>query len=133
MDYFNAKKIINCGKKFIGYPYKWGGSCPSESFDCSGFVCYIINASGIAKIKRVDADTFFKKYCQPIKKDQITAGDFIFFTRTYPTKKNITHIGIYLSKNLMLHCGEKHGVEIIDLKKSILYDHIYAYGKLRSF
>ncbi len=91
-------------EKYLGYPYVWGGSSPSTSFDCSGFVSWVINHSGW-DVGRQTATGLFH-LCTPVTPANAKPGDLIFFTKTYSTPKPVSHVGIYVGNGQMLHCGD---------------------------
>ncbi len=98
-------QLMDEATKYIGFPYVWGGSSPSTSFDCSGFVCWSYTHSGVYNLPRTTAQGIYNQ-CAPIPRSEARPGDLVFFTRTYVTSETITHIGIYVGDNLMLHCGD---------------------------
>ena len=122
------KKLMAEATKYIGFPYVWGGSTPATSFDCSGFICWSYTQSGVYKLPRTTAQGVYNQ-CVPIQKKDIQQGDFVFFTGTYETNKAVTHIGIYVGENQMLHCGDPIGYA--DLNNSYWKKHFYAYGRLK--
>ncbi|MFI3174760.1 MAG: C40 family peptidase [Bacillota bacterium] len=113
--------------KYIGYPYVWGGSTPSTSFDCSGFVCWSYTQSGVYNLPRTTAQYIYNQ-CVPIHKDDVQQGDLVFFTGTYSTSNPVTHIGIYVGENTMLHCGDPIGYA--DLDNAYWSRHFYGFGRL---
>lgn len=95
--------IIKEAEKYLGYPYVWGGSSPSTSFDCSGFVSWVINHSGW-DVGRLGAQGLCN-ICTPVSSDNVKPGDLVFFTGTYDTP-GVSHVGIYVGNNMMIHCGD---------------------------
>ena len=95
--------IIKEAEKYLGYPYVWGGSSPSTSFDCSGFVSWVINHSGW-DVGRLGAQGLCN-ICTPISSANVKPGDLVFFTGTYDTP-GVSHVGIYVGNNMMIHCGD---------------------------
>jgi cell wall-associated NlpC family hydrolase len=118
--------MIEEAEKYLGYPYVWGGSNPATSFDCSGFVSWVLNHSGWS-IGRMDAQSLFD-YCTPVSGGNLQPGDLMFFQGTYKTTKTVTHVGIYVGNNKMLHCGNP--ISYTDLNWSFWQEHFYAYGRL---
>lgn len=96
--------MIAEAEKYLGYPYVWGGSSPSTSFDCSGFVCWVINHSGAGSVGRTTAQGIFN-YTTPIAPSEAKPGDIIFFTGTYDSGSAVSHVGIYVGNGMMIHCG----------------------------
>ena len=92
-------------EKYLGFPYVWGGSSPSTSFDCSGFVSWVINHSGVGNVGRQTAQGLYN-LCTPVSKENMQPGDLIFFTGTYSTANPVTHVGIYVGDGKMIHCGD---------------------------
>jgi len=128
--YFNDSDfsaIITEAEKYIGYPYVWGGSTPETSFDCSGFVCWVYNTSGVCSIERTTAQGLYDK-CEIIPENEVRPGDLIFFTGTYETDKEVTHVGIYVGNDMMLHCGNPIGYTSIDA--DYWNEHFYGFGDL---
>ena len=117
-------------EKYIGYPYVYGASNPDTGFDCSGFVCWVLNHSGVYKTKRVGANGLYA-LCKDIEPDQIRPGDLVFFEKTMGTDvKGITHVGIYVGNHMMIHAGDPVG--FADLKNKQWSQKIVGYGRLIS-
>ena len=117
--------MIAEAEKYLGYPYVWGGSSPSTSFDCSGFVCWVINHSGWS-LGRTSAQGLFNA-CTPISRSNARPGDLIFFQGTYDTP-GVSHVGIYVGNNRMIHCGNPISYTIINTQ--YWQSHFYAFGRL---
>ena len=115
--------ILTEAKKYIGYPYVWGGSSPATSFDCSGFVSWVINHSGW-NVGRLGAQGLYN-ICTPVGSPR--PGDLVFFKGTYNTP-GVSHVGIYVGDGRMLHCGDPIGYA--NLNTSYWQSHFYAYGRL---
>ena len=115
--------ILSEAEKYIGYPYVWGGSTPATSFDCSGYVSWVINHSGW-NVGRLGAQGLYN-ICTPTSSPQ--PGDLVFFVGTYDTP-GVSHCGIYVGDNKMLHCGDPIGYA--NLNTSYWQSHFYAYGRL---
>ena len=113
--------------RYIGYPYKWGGSSPATSFDCSGYVCWVYTHSGVYNLPRTNAQGIFDQ-CAVVSRDDAKPGDLIFFTRTYASGTPVSHIGIYVGGSQMLHCGSPIGYANID--SPYWTSHFYAFGRL---
>ena len=96
--------LLSEAEKYLGYPYVWGGSNPETSFDCSGFVSYVLTNSGLVNTGRLGAQGLYN-ICTPISKADAKPGDLIFFKGTYDTP-GVSHVGIYVGDNVMLHCGD---------------------------
>ncbi len=120
-------KMLKEAEKYLGYPYVWGGSSPSTSFDCSGFVCWVINNSGIGNIPRTTATGIYNQTTR-IPKSEAKAGDLIFFEGTYDSAGAVSHIGIYVGDGMMIHCGNPIGYANINSK--YWSEHFYAFGRL---
>ena len=117
--------IIKEAEKYLGYPYVWGGSSPSTSFDCSGFVSWVINHSGW-DVGRLGAQGLCN-ICTPISSANVKPGDLVFFTETYDTP-GVSHVGIYVGNNMMIHCGDP--ISYANLNSSYWQSHFYRYGRL---
>ena len=115
--------ILKEAEKYVGYPYVWGGSSPSTSFDCSGFVSYVYNQCGW-DFGRLGAQGL---YNISTRTSSPKPGDLVFFTGTYDTP-GISHVGIYVGDGWMLHCGDP--ISYANLNTSYWQSHFYAYGKL---
>ena len=115
--------ILKEAEKYVGYPYVWGGSSPSTSFDCSGFVSYVYNQCGW-DFGRLGAQGL---YNISARTSSPKPGDLVFFTETYDTP-GISHVGIYVGDGWMLHCGDP--ISYANLNTSYWQSHFYAYGKL---
>mgnify|MGYP000983993767 FL=1 len=117
--------IIKEAEKYLGYPYVWGGSSPSTSFDCSGFVSWIINHSGW-DVGRLGAQGLCN-ICMPVSSANVKPGDLVFFTGTYDTP-GVSHVGIYVGNNMMIHCGDP--ISYANLNSNYWQSHFYRYGRL---
>ena len=117
--------IIKEAEKYLGYPYVWGGSRPSTSFDCSGFVSWVINHSGW-DVGRLGAQGLCN-ICTPVSSANVKPGDLVFFTGTYDTP-GVSHVGIYVGNNMMIHCGDP--ISYANLNSSYWQSHFYRYGRL---
>ena len=120
-------QLMSEATKYIGFPYVWGGSSPETSFDCSGFVCWVYTHSGVHNLPRTSAQAIYNK-CIPVPKNEVKPGDLVFFTGTYQSSNPVTHVGIYVGDNQMLHCGDPIGYA--NLGSSYWIKHFYAYGRL---
>ena len=124
--YFDDERfaaIMEEAEKYIGYPYVWGGSSPATSFDCSGYVSYVLNQSGWS-VGRLTAQGLYN-ICTPTGTPR--PGDLAFFIGTYDTP-GISHVGIYVGDGWMLHCGDP--IQYADLSLNYWQQHFYAYGRL---
>lgn len=121
------RRILEEAEKYIGYPYVWGGDSPETSFDCSGFVSFVFTHSGVRNVGRLGATSLYAT-CQKITPEEAKPGDLIFFEGTISGEDGITHCGIYVGDNHMLHCGSPIGYA--DLTESYWKRHYYGYGRL---
>ena len=117
--------IIKEAEKYLGYPYVWGGSSPSTSFDCSGFVSWVINHSGW-DVGRLGAQGLCN-ICTPVSSANVKPGDLVFFTGTYDTP-GVSHVGIYVGNNMMIHCGDP--ISYANLNSNYWQSHFYRYVRL---
>ena len=117
--------IIKEAENYLGYPYVWGGSSPSTSFDCSGFVSWVINHSGW-DVGRLGAQGLCN-ICTPVPSANVKPGDLVFFTGTYDTP-GVSHVGIYVGNNMMIHCGDP--ISYANLNSNYWQSHFYRYGRL---
>ena len=113
-------------EKYLGYPYVWGGSSPSTSFDCSGFVSWVVNHSGWS-VGRQTATGLYN-LCTPVSMENAKPGDLIFFTGTYSTNKPVTHVGIYVGNGMMIHCGNP--ISYANINSRYWQEHYYGMGRL---
>ena len=121
------RKMITEAEKYLGYPYVWGGSSPSTSFDCSGFVCWGINNSGNGwNVGRTTADGL-RSYCSYVSPSDAKPGDLIFFQGTYDTP-GASHVGIYVGNNMMIHCGNP--IQYTSIASSYWQQHFYTFARL---
>ena len=111
--------------KYVGYPYVWGGSSPSTSFDCSGFISWVVNHSGW-NVGRQTAQGLYN-LCTPVSPEQAKPGDLVFFVGTYDTS-GMSHVGLYVGNSVMLHCGNP--ISYTNLNSSYWQEHFYCYGRL---
>ena len=119
--------MIGEAEKYLGYPYVWGGSSPSTSFDCSGFVCWVINKSGAGSIGRTTAQGILN-YTTPIAPSEAKPGDIIYFTGTYDSGSAVSHVGIYVGNGMMIHCGNP--IQYASVNSPYWQQHFYSYGRL---
>ena len=119
--------MIAEAEKYLGYPYVWGGSSPSTSFDCSGFVCWVINHSGAGSVGRTTAQGIFN-HTTPIAPSEAKPGDIIFFTGTYDSGSAVSHVGIYVGNGMMIHCGNP--ISYASVNTPYWQSHFYSYGRL---
>jgi cell wall-associated NlpC family hydrolase len=116
-------------EKYLGYPYVWGGSSPLTSFDCSGFVSWVVNNCGVGwNIGRLGASGLLG-ICTRVSSSNVRPGDLVFFEGTYDTT-GASHVGIYVGNNRMIHCGDP--IQYADLSSSYWQQHFLAYGRLPS-
>lgn len=122
------RKMITEAEKYLGYPYVWGGSSPSTSFDCSGFVSWVINHCGNGwNVGRQTANGLMEK-CDIIPKSEAKPGDLIFFQKTYNTS-GASHVGIYVGNGMMIHCGSP--ISYASIETSYWRQHYYCMGRIR--
>ncbi len=115
--------LITEAEKYLGYPYVWGGSSPATSFDCSGFVSYVLTSTGLCNTGRLGADSLYH-ISTPVSNPQ--PGDLVFFVGTYDTD-GISHVGIYVGDGMMLHCGDP--IQYANLDSNYWQSHFYAYAR----
>ena len=121
------RKMITEAEKYLGYPYVWGGSSPSTSFDCSGFVSWVINHCGNGwNVGRLTADGL-KNICAIIPRSEAKPGDLIFFQGTYNTT-GASHVAIYVGNGMMIHCGNP--IQYASIDTAYWQAHFYCFGRL---
>nr|WP_308508015.1 NlpC/P60 family protein [uncultured Stomatobaculum sp.] len=121
------RNMVNEAEKYLGYPYVWGGSSPSTSFDCSGFVSWVINHCGNGwNVGRLTANGL-KNYCQTIRASDAKPGDLVFFRGTYNTS-GASHVGIYVGNGMMIHCGNP--ISYASINTPYWQRHFYCFGRL---
>ena len=126
-DDATVQALMEEAAKYLGYPYVWGGSSPSTSFDCSGFVCWVFTNSGVHNLPRTTAQGIYDQ-CTPVSAADAKAGDIIFFTGTYNSGGAVSHVGIYCGNGTMIHCGDPIGYA--NINSSYWQSHFYAFGRL---
>lgn len=120
--------MIREAEKYLGMPYVWGGSSPATSFDCSGFVCWVINNSGNGwNVGRTTANGLMSS-CDIIRASEAQPGDLIFFQGTYDTA-GASHVGIYVGNGMMIHCGNP--ISYASIETNYWQSHFYCYGRIR--
>ena len=127
-EYLNDEKfatLITEAEKYLGYPYVWGGSNPDTSFDCSGFVSYVLTNSGLVNTGRLGAQGLYN-ISTPVSKANAQPGDLIFFVGTYDTP-GVSHVGIYVGDGVMIHCGDP--IQYTSINSSYWQQHFYAFGR----
>ena len=122
-----VQALMEEAAKYLGYPYVWGGSSPSTSFDCSGFVCWVFTNSGVHNLPRTTAQGIYDQ-CTPVSAAEAKAGDIIFFTGTYNSAGPVSHVGIYCGNGVMIHCGDP--IKYASINTSYWQSHFYAFGRL---
>lgn len=122
-DDFRA--MITEAEKYLGYPYVWGGSSPSTSFDCSGFVCWVINHS-VGNVGRTTANGLLG-CCTYVSPNDAKPGDLIFFEGTYNTS-GASHVGIYVGNGMMIHCGNP--IQYASIETNYWQSHFYCFGRI---
>lgn len=121
-------RMIAEAEKYLGFPYVWGGSSPSTSFDCSGFVCWVINNCGNGwNVGRTTANGL-RSHCAYVSPEEAKPGDLIFFQGTYNTT-GASHVGIYVGNGMMIHCGDP--VQYTSVQTSYWQSHFLAYGRIQ--
>ncbi len=121
------RRMITEAEKYLGYPYVWGGSSPSTSFDCSGFVSWVINHCGNGwNYGRLTAEGL-RQVCAIIPRSEAKPGDLIFFQGTYNTS-GASHVGIYVGNGMMIHCGNP--IQYASIDTSYWQAHFYCFGRL---
>lgn len=120
------RRLITEAEKYLGYPYVWGGSTPATSFDCSGFVCWVFQNSGVYPLSRTTAQGIYNQ-CARISPQDAKPGDIIFFKGTYNTSE-VSHVGIYVGDGMMIHCGNP--IQYTSVNTNYWQSHFFAYGRL---
>ena len=120
--------LIAEAEKYIGYPYVWGGSNPRTSFDCSGFISWVLTNSGLCDTGRLGAQGLYN-ISTPVSSANARPGDLIFFVGTYaaPDPYGVTHVGIYVGDGMMLHCGNP--ISYANINTTYWQNHFYAFGR----
>ena len=126
-DDATVQALMEEAAKYLGYPYVWGGSSPSTSFDCSGFVCWVFTNSGVHNLPRTTAQGIYDQ-CASVSAADAKAGDIIFFTGTYNSAGAVSHVGIYCGNGTMIHCGDP--ISYANINSSYWQSHFYAFGRL---
>jgi len=120
-------RMLNEAEKYLGYPYVWGGSSPSTSFDCSGFVSWVINHSGNGWNVGRETANGLVGHCTKISRAEAKPGDLIFFQKTYNTK-GASHVGIYVGDGMMIHCGKP--IQYASIDTDYWTNHFYMFGRI---
>ena len=122
--------MLNEAERYLGYPYVWGGSSPSTSFDCSGFVSYVINNCGNGwNYGRLTANGW-KNATARVNGSDVKPGDLIFFQGTYDTS-GASHVGIVVdpANKIMIHCGNP--IQYASYDSNYWRQHFYCYGRIQ--
>ena len=120
-----VQAVMNEALKYQGWKYVYGGSNPNTSFDCSGFVSYVLTNSGLVNTGRLGAQGLYN-VCSPVSSADVKPGDLVFFVGTYDTP-GVSHVGIYVGDNVMLHCGDP--IQYTSINTSYWQSHFYAFGR----
>ncbi len=126
-DDASVQALMEEAAKYLGFPYVWGGSNPSTSFDCSGFVCWVFTNSGVHNLPRTTAQGIYDQ-CTPVPASDAKAGDIIFFTGTYNSAGAVSHVGIYCGNGTMIHCGDP--ISYASINSPYWQSHFYAFGRI---
>ena len=126
-DDATVQALMEEAARYLGYPYVWGGSSPSTSFDCSGFVCWVFTNSGVHNLPRTTAQGIYDQ-CTPVSAADAKAGDIIFFTGTYNSGGVVSHVGIYCGNGVMIHAGDP--IKYSNINTSYWQSHFYAFARL---
>ena len=126
-DDATVQELMEEAAKYLGFPYVWGGSSPSTSFDCSGFVCWVFTNSGVHNLPRTTAQGIYDQ-CTPVSAADAKAGDIIFFKGTYNAGGAVSHVGIYCGNGVMIHAGDP--IKYSNINTSYWQSHFYAFGRL---
>jgi cell wall-associated NlpC family hydrolase len=118
-------------ERFLGYPYRWGGSSPETSFDCSGYISFILKSSGVKDVGRLGAQGLYN-ICTPIPLSEAKPGDLIFYTQTYSAPNPVSHVGLYVGEingvKSMLHAGNP--IQYTSVETAYWQNHFYAIGRV---
>ena len=123
-----AQQIYNVAQTQLGRAYKWGGSSVATGFDCSGYVYWVMNTSGVATFPRTSANVILETFCDKVSPGAAKPGDLIFFQGTYATY-GASHVGIYLGNNQMIHCGDP--IKITNITTNYWTTHFYTFGRIK--
>ena len=126
-DDVTVQALMEEAARYLGYPYVWGGSSPSTSFDCSGFVCWVFTNSGVHNLPRTTAQGIYDQ-CTPVSAADAKAGDIIFFTGTYNSPGPVSHVGSYCGNGVMIHCGDP--IKYASINTPYWQSHFYSFGRL---
>ena len=126
-DDATVQALMEEAARYLGYPYVWGGSSPSTSFDCSGFVCWVFTNSGVHNLSRTTAQGIYDQ-CTPVSAADAKAGDILFFTGTYNSPGPVSHVGIYCGNGVMIHCGDP--IKYASINTPYWQSHFYSFGRL---
>jgi hypothetical protein len=118
--------IFEEASKYLGYPYVWGGASPATSFDCSGFVSWVLNQCGW-NIGRLGSQGLYDR-STVITAEEVRPGDLIFFTKTFEANNDVTHVGIMVNQNTMIHCGDP--IQFTPTDDAYHIEHFYAFGRI---
>lgn len=122
--------LIAEAERHLGIPYVWGGSTPSQGFDCSGFVSYVLRAAGIRDVGRLTAQGLFN-VSTPVSSSDVRPGDLVFFQGTFSSYRTVTHVGIYVGNSYMIHTGSNPaGVEYTNINTPFWQRHFFAFGRV---
>jgi len=121
--------LIAEAERHLGIPYVWGGSTPSQGFDCSGFVSYVLRTAGVRDVGRLTAQGLFN-ISTPVSASDVRPGDLVFFHSTFSSYRTVTHVGIYVGNGYMIHTGgNPAGVEYINISTPFWQRHFFAFGR----
>ena len=117
--------MLEEAEKYLGTPYVWGGSTPETGFDCSGYVCWVLNESGW-DVGRTTANGLWQQATK-ISEAEAKPGDLVFFEGTYDTP-GASHVGIYVGNGMMISAGDP--IKYSNIHSSYWDKHLLGFGRI---
>jgi len=120
-------RVVGTAMAQLGVAYRYGGSSPTQGFDCSGLVFYVYGQQGIA-VPRTAMQQF--SAATPIREPDLQPGDLVFFRLEGP-RSEVSHVGIYSGQRRFVHAPQSgRRVSEASLDDEFYRERLAGYGRL---